>query len=261
MDSHFDAIGFAVDDEESFARLASDAAEHGEEIAAEGGGYVRWAPGGGAELWAQIVGGEITGLNPHFDGAATMRVAVTREKRDRRAPALDATLRGWANPEDDDPTSGDFEFFFDVPDLRAGEQLRLPALAEVGLVIFADVIDAYADERAWAEDHEGEGPDFAPESWLAVGGFGSDTMPPATNIVHGTVLETSVRENGATGLPFTHARLRTLGGEVDVVAAAADVEVAPTVGGIVQVTGWTSGRIRSSMPLPGRRRGLFGRRR
>jgi hypothetical protein len=251
-------IGFLVEDMEEFGELAHRTVEEGEEIAADGGSYFRWAPGGGGELWAQMRRGRITGFNPSFAGDATMRVGITREHGARSMSPLDGMLYGWAAPQDpDDPESGEFPFHFEVPDLRAGEPLDLPVLADVGLVVFAAAIETFPDEEAFAAAQDD--PPFAAESFIPVGSFAEDG-PVADSLAHGVVLDASVRTNAATGATFTHARIRTLGGELDVVAATEDLPDAPAPGAIVRVGGWTTGRVRSARALPKpQKRGLLAR--
>jgi hypothetical protein len=54
VSSHFTAVGFPVREMREYWALARRAAESGERLYTEGGRVlVRWAPGGGPEIWAQ----------------------------------------------------------------------------------------------------------------------------------------------------------------------------------------------------------------
>jgi head-tail adaptor len=61
----------------------------------------------------------------------------------------------------------------------------------------------------------------------------------------GRVLDTGELTNGWSGATFLWARVRTLGGEVDVVADPEIVTGDATVGGVAQGEFWMSGRLPS----------------
>src|SRR2546425_13344307 len=87
----------------------------------------------------------------------------------------------------------------------------------------------------------------APKSSFQGGLFlkkGKKTNPPNPEIMFcGTVQDTSQLTNPATGHPFFSARVRTLGGELDVVADPAIVKGTIKKNGIIGSMSWLSGRI------------------
>lgn len=251
MTNVFSAIGFDVQTEDAFGRAAVEAAERGEGVTVAGGTYLRWAPGAGVELWAQVdPRGAILGLNPHFAGETALTVAVVeRIGRDAYGP-LEGAFRVWVNPDEDDLESGEFPFVFDAPEFRAHDGARLPALAEVQVAAFARELQAYASEEAYYEAQT-SALKLAAESFIPSGMFDfadgaadERAAPLAEAIFGGRVLATEARVNPATGNAFRWIRVRTLGGEVDVVADPALVEGEVVEGGTVSGTFWLSGRLR-----------------
>ena len=130
MPSQFSAIGFAVTSGEDLAALASSVADKTETIDAAEGQYLKWAPPSGEQLWLQVKrSGDAMGMNPHFAGKSSVRVALeTRVIRDVHT-ALDGTFLGWANPPDDGSLAGDYPMAFDCPDAAVHAALTLPAVA------------------------------------------------------------------------------------------------------------------------------------
>jgi hypothetical protein len=84
MPSHLSDIGFALKTHEDFEQLAVKTCNQGQRFRTTDGSYIRWSPGLGIELWAQLdQHDEIIGLHPHFRGNARMRVNIINESRDR----------------------------------------------------------------------------------------------------------------------------------------------------------------------------------
>ena len=93
MPSQFSAIGFQVTTGEDLASLASSVAGKADKVPARGGQYLRWAPPSGEQLWLQVKpNGDAMGMNPHFAGKSSIRIAVdARVARDTHTP-LDGTF-------------------------------------------------------------------------------------------------------------------------------------------------------------------------
>lgn len=244
MPSHMSTIGFPVQTNQDFERLARQAVASGETIEAPGGSYCVWSPGGGIELWAQRdLQGQLIGLNPHFSGKARMQVGLTGRVQRPQASALDGAFYGWAGAPADEPESGEYPFVFDAPDYRAYDALQLPTVGMVQLAAFAHHLTAVKNERAmrgWMRS-------MAPESCIPSGTFrpgGGTIDPPKAEVIFcGRVLETDRLINPDTQHAFYWARVRTLGGEFDVVADPAVVQGAIVKDGIVGGTCWLSGRL------------------
>lgn len=249
MPSHMSTIGFPVQTNQDFNHLARQTIESGETIESPGGAYRVWAPGEGVELWTQHDEGDnLIGLNPHFSGQARMQVGLTRRVNRPRGSALDGAFYGWANPRDLNARlpPGDYPFVFDTPDYRTHDALQLPRVVSVQLVGFVHRLSAFDDEQAMrASDSWMKS--VAPESCIPSGTFTPDGKtidpPKAEVILCGRALQTARLINPFTRQAFWWAWVRTLGGEIDIVADPEVVEGTIVKDGIIGGTLWMSGRI------------------
>ncbi len=133
----------------------------------------------------------------------------------------------------------------DAPDFLAaleglGAERPLDVVAQVAA--FALDATAFPDAAAFAAAQGGDGPGLAVPSLVPVGAFG-DGEPTAVVLLAGIVEETAARVNPVTGEAYRWARVATLGGAVDVVAAPADLDGEPAVGGVLAGTFWLSARL------------------
>jgi hypothetical protein len=251
MPNHFAAIGFDVWDEDQLEELVSRAIEHGQGIRVPGGVYYRWAPGAGAEVWVQVAGGGWVGLTPHFDGSTALRAGIIARVVHPEDTPLEGSLHAWANPGDGAVDDGDYPFVFAVPDYRALDRMRLPVAARVQVAAFAHELDVHASEEAYLSAQDTE-PKFAPESFIPAGMFGAEGQAPSPlALISGRVLAAERRVNPAGG-GFWWMHVRTLGGELDVVAEEGIVTEPPAAGGIVSGEFYLSGRV--AVDAPARRR-------
>ncbi len=245
MPSHYSNIGFVVENEEHFRRLAELAAHSGTIVPVDGGCYIRWEAGDGVELWVQIEGEEnVVGVNPHFHGAARLRVGlVDRIARLEDAP-FDGGFHAFAGPKEAE-ASGETPFVFDAPDARRYHDLPLPVLVEAAVCGFAHQFVGYRSEGAFRAAQ--------PEFKLSVGTFEQlapapdapkDAPPEAFARLTGVVLAAEMKKNPFSSAPFMWAHLAVPGGEVDVVADPEIVMGDPiVVGSVVDGLFWLSGRI------------------
>ncbi len=175
-----------------------------------------------------------------------MRVSITERIPRHEHSILDGAFYGWADPRSEDPESGEFPFVFDLPDYDLHNSLQLPVAANVQIAAFAHHLNGFANEEAYLASQR-EGRKFAPESFIPSGLFTPDgkvTEPPqAYSIFSGHVLDTAVINNPATNHEFYWAKVRTLGGEIDVVADPQIVKGSIVKDGIVRGTFWLSGRL------------------
>ena len=93
-------------------------------------------------------------------------------------------------------------------------------MTEVQLAAFAHELAVFADPDAYAEANEGREMPYAAESFIPSGLFvtGDEPEPAAEAFLTGTVLAARGRLNETTGDAFWWARVRTLGGELEIVA-------------------------------------------
>jgi hypothetical protein len=245
-------IGFPLESDEDFHQLIVQASEKGEPIEASQGSYIKWSVGQGIELWAQVNrDNEVIGLNPHFTGTALMRVGLTERILRPEGTELDGAFHGWADPGENEAETGAYPFVFDVPDYRTYDDLKLPRIVSAQIAAFAHELEAFENDEAY-EAHEASQPEgirFAPESFFpsGLGLFtpeGISTEPPqAYAFFAGHVLDTAILTNPITKREFCWARVRTLGGEMDVVADPQILEGFLVKDGVVSGWFWLSGRI------------------
>jgi hypothetical protein len=229
---------------DDFQQLALKTCEEGQAFKTADGTYMKWSPGAGIELWAQLDHyEEIIGLNPHFRGKGQMRVGFVERITRPDGTILDGAFYGWANPSDDVVTDGEFPFVFDIPNYKICDA-QLGSAVSVQLAAFAHELHSYKNEKEF-DKSQAKRLNFASRSFIPSGLFtpeGEDTTPPqAYAIFTGHVLDTSLITNPVTGLTFCWSHVSTLGGEVDVVADPVLLNDVITKGGVVTGSFWLSG--------------------
>jgi hypothetical protein len=177
-----------------------------------------------------------------------MRVGLIERVTRPGETELDGAFYGWADPAEGKPEAGTYPFVFDTPNYRTYEEISIPDVRTVNVAAFAHDLQAYANEKDYLAARK-EGWHLAPQSFIPSGLFnpdGSPMDPPQAHAIFtGKVLQTAKLSNPVTGKPFHWAMVRTLGGEIDVVA---DPEVMNGIlieEGIVQGLFWLSGQLRS----------------
>jgi hypothetical protein len=247
MASHMSTIGFQVSNEFDFGKLVNHALLNGTEIESANGMYIWWVAGRGVELWVQIDRDKsVVGVNPHFSHSGRMWVGLTQRLRRPDESSLEGAFHGWAAPQGDDPESGAYPFIFDAPDFDLHEELQLPSLRQVQVAAFAHELEAFVDEDSYYAS-QAEGVRFAAESFIPAGlfslGHNGGGPPAAQAVLAGTVLAWENITNPFSGRPFHWARVRTLGGEIDIVTDPSILIGELVEGGIVRGSFWLSGRI------------------
>jgi hypothetical protein len=263
MPSNFSTIGFNINTEREFEDLVMTAAKQGESIQAGGITYIRWDASDGAELWVQISkAGEIIGANPHFRGKAKLTTSVTKRVRRQNDSVLDGAFHCWANPADA-PESGNYPFVFDCPHAALFADTALPLRTTLQLAAFAHEISVYDSQEHFYATQDSKLP-LAAESFIPSGLFMLDERkkeePESTAIFAGSILATEAYTNPAGRGAYVWALVKTLGGEVDVVADRALLPSLPVVGGIMTGSFWLSGRMEiPKQDTPQRKPGLLNR--
>lgn len=243
MTTHFSAIGFSTQNQDEFRKLIIKAAEEGINTETDAGIYIQWKEKNGAELWVQVdKNNALIGLNPHYAGKAIMRVGVIKQISRARNSALDGAYYGWADPTGDVPDHGTYPFVFDLPNFLTNP-LQLPTIIDVQISAFAHELQIYSDEDKFAE----AGTHFAPESFIPSGLFTPKMEafeePASQAIFTGKVIQHSTLTNEFTGLKYEWALVKTLGGEIDVVADPSLMSEEIHPGGIISGSFWLSGKI------------------
>ncbi len=246
MASHLSSIGFRIEKEEDFARLAAELSRRAVEVPVKGGRYLRWSGGGGEQLWLQLnARRELIGMNPHFEGKSRVRVGVVARVGRPGETTLDGALHAWASPGTDSPEEGEYPFVFDVPDAAAYPDLEIPGIAEAQVAAFAHEASFFDSEDAFDASQEEDGLRLAARSFIPSGMFAGekDDPPVSQAIFAGQVVESETRTNGLSGTEFWWVLVDTLGGRYDVVLDPTLLDERPVIGGFLSGTFWLSGRL------------------
>ena len=254
MPSQFSAIGFTVSSGEDLAALASRVADRAETVDAREGQYLKWAPPSGEQLWLQVKrSGDAMGMNPHFEGKSSIRIAVeARVTRQGHTP-LDGTFLAWANPPEGAATGGDYPFAFDCPDAAVHEPLALPVTVMAQVAAFAQEISVYPSEAAYHAAQAAQGLAFPSRAFIPSGLMspsGEPVSPPESHaLISGHIIEAAERRNTVTGESFWWALMDTVGGTFDVVIDPSLLATPVGAGNVVSGWFWLSGRLRTGAAL------------
>ena len=245
MPNHMTAIGFPVKGDAEFGHYAVITQFNGQLIETSVCNYRTLNAGDGVELWLEEdLDGSITQLNPHFSGATRMRVRIVDRVVIPRGATVNNAFKAWADPDGDSGDQpGAYPFVFDSPDFHLYDSLELPIIEEVQIAAFVEDVRVYRSEEELRAADTGA-LEYAVESFVPLNNFVAEgAMTVAYAKISGRVIETRIIENQKTPESFCWARLRTFGGEVDMVADPALLERTPEEGDIVSGYFWLSGRI------------------
>jgi hypothetical protein len=263
--SQFSAIGFTVSSGEDLAALASRVADRADTIDADAGQYLKYASPSGEQLWLQVKrNGDAMGMNPHFEGKSSVRVAVeARISRDAHTP-LDGTFLAWANPPAGAGASGDYPFAFDCPDAATHARLALPATLTAQIAAFAQHVTVYESSSTYDAVQAEQGLPFPSRSFIPSGLIspsGEPITPPESHaLIAGEVIEAAERVNTVSGQPFWWALIDTVGGTFDVVIDPSLISSPVCAGNVISGWFWLSGRLhKDTAPAAGWLRKLTGR--
>ncbi len=186
------------------------------------------------------------GMNAHFSGKSSIRLAVEmRVARPSHTP-LDGTFLAWANPPAGAATGGDYPFAFDCPDAARHLALPLPARVTAQMAAFAQQLSRYDSAAAYVSSQAAEGVSSASRSFIPSGLFSPDgepRNPPEPHaLIAGHVLEAATRINAISGLSYWWALLDTVGGTFDVVIDPELLPEPPRAGNVLAGWFWLSGR-------------------
>jgi len=249
VSSHFTAVGFPVREMREYWALAQRAVASGERLYTEGGRVlVRWAPGGGPEIWAQTsAAGEVINATPFFATDNTYRITVTGSGTSDD-DGFEGWVDGWLNPtEDDEPYSGAFPLRVDVVNYaKVRARLHIGAVVPLRLAVILHEATLYPDAAAYATV---KGVAYRPpvKSFTSSVHFGMDepTEGDATALVTGVVTEARLLTNNATGAPFWWTRVDTVDATLSLVGDGDVLPIAPRAGQVIEGSGWVLGEVLS----------------
>lgn len=248
MISNLSDLGFIIQTEEEYFKLAEKAYSLGKPMKVSEGTYFCYSQKSGIELWVQMDNAnEFMGLNPHYAGKSKRKVNLF-EKVDRPDSELDGAYYSWAtNSNESKVGEGLYPFIFDLPDFQIYSNIELPKAVEVQLTAFARELACYKSENDFLKSQNNSEIKLSPRSFVP---NGSDYETEELNIVEeafgafsGYIIEFKKLENELTGNDFYWLLVDTLGGEIDVVADPKFFDKDPMVGGVIHGQFWLSGRI------------------
>ncbi len=248
MSSHFTAIGFPVREMREYWALAQKAAQSGERLEIPGGRrLVRWAPGGGPEIWAQTnEAGEALVATPFFASDDTYRMALTGAGSSDDE-GFEGWIDGWLNPtEEDEPYSGVFPLRIDLVNYALCQpRLRPEVVVSLRLTVIMHEATLYPDAQAYEAVKDVT---YRPpvQSFASSIHFGLDEPTgdaDATALVTGYISESREMTNPATGAAYWWMRIATTGVTLSLVADREVLPVDPRAGMVLSGSGWVLGEV------------------
>ncbi|WP_172252477.1 hypothetical protein [Saccharibacillus deserti] len=244
MSNHMTAIGFNVQSAEDFEQVAEYAYETGESIETARGIYLLAQAGSGIEIWLQMnTENQVIGLNPHYFGSSRFKVKLTDEIIRSEGSELDGTFHVWAEFDGETEESDSYPFVFEMPNRAVYRDVQLPRSVTIQLTAFAHELSVFDSEEQFHESQQHEEVKFAAEAFIPTGLFVEEGEPGSMAMFTGQVQQSAWITNEYTGKSFHWALVRTLGGEIDVVADRETLDEEIPVGGIVSGTFWLSAKI------------------
>jgi hypothetical protein len=248
MSSHFSAIGFPVREMRDYWALAQRAVRSGDRVVVPGGRtLVRWAPGGGPEIWAQAdQAEEALVATPFFASDDTYRIILTGAGASDDE-GFEGWIDGWLNPSEiDEPYSGVFPLRVDLVNYAATRaRLRPDAVVPLRMAIILHEAALYPDAKAYEAVKEVS---YRPPVQSFASSIHYTLEEPAgdsdaTALVTGYVSEAREMTNVATGAAFWWMRIATTGVTLSLVADRETLPIEPRAGMVLSGSGWVLGEV------------------
>lgn len=253
--NHFTAIGVPLYSEADVQELLTPLLKKANQLESTtpGFSYLIWEAGQGSEIWFQYdeKANTVRRTKPAFKGATSLAIRITSTVENEDDP-LESLLQGWVNPEGNDTENGDYPMVFTWLDKGLHRPMEYPHIHHFQITAFAQELKAYPSEDAYLATTKkfpsGLDDDaqitIAPESFIPAGMFVEEgDTPDPTAMFTGRVLEVKELASTLNDEPFYWFRVKTFGGEYDVVASSDVIEGELDVGGIISGVFWLYGRI------------------
>lgn len=247
----FSNLGFNHRDKYELLQMILHVQEHGEVIKTNHGEYLNWSIDERMKVWMKVEDNKPTNyVYPFFAGETRMRVVLLEKaRRSRQAISEGAFLcrnrpyagRNWI--------AGQLPFVFDIPDYDRYDHLQLPRLAEVQITASAFELKGYETEDDYldANPPDENGYYYQAEHFIPLAAIKpldeDNEMQSAGGEVSGFVLDTAIITNPVTESDFCWARLKTRGGEMDVVCSPSVLDGYLVAGGVAVVNAYLFGRV------------------
>lgn len=252
--SHFSVIGLRVEGQDAMMRLVDAAASKAvDDVPAFPGQHLRWTDPSGAALAMHLDGPAIACVTPFFIApeATRWRVRTSSAHDDSKCVHCGGADCDLLDVSGEMVTRATIQWLHFQPFrgwLAEPREFSLRVVAFAHRAAFYDDSAAFeaGQESWWPGLRDRKGPTgqpmgFAEESFLPEGMFGDgrDVGDAATVLFAGRVEHARTVTNALTGLPFGHARIRTLPGSIDIVFDQA--EGMPVAGKLAVVRAWLVG--------------------
>ncbi|MFV0388289.1 MAG: hypothetical protein ACK5NT_06010 [Pyrinomonadaceae bacterium] len=227
--SNLSDIGFPIAREEDVNQVIMDVMGNLKQFPAPPYGYYYlFEDESGAQLYLQTNGAQdLIGFNPSFRGDTEFLISNAK-LFERESSVLDGAVRAKIRSADDQS-----EIVFDVPNYRTVSDKF--AIECVNLTAFA------SNDLEYKVKHEL--PAGSMTIFEAIGSLGDDGFPPSHANISGEISNVELRKNTLRNENFYSLRIRTSGGEIDVVADPKLFKIVPEAGGTVSGSFWLSGKI------------------
>ena len=237
MTNHFECIGLTFEGEDRFHELIERLAAETPFEDSPTGRFGCWRDPSGAALAIQLgAAGDLVCATPTFLARSRLPAVARAVVSDAECPYCDRIRVDVF--EGGDPEFYAYPLHVQVEDMDRARDAIVPGeRLTLAVTCFAHELDVWADEDAFNRSQASKEVQFAAESLIPTGTFGEGGEAHAQ--LTGRILEARVRTNEATRDEFQWARVRTFGGDYDLVA-----RVGPSIaeGAIVQVSGWLVAR-------------------
>jgi hypothetical protein len=276
--SNFACIGLQPDDASSLEQLLERLLEGAvEEMPRQGAiRHLRWTDASGASMAFHLENEAVACVTPFFEpkqGLARWRVRTTAPSDDPECAHCGGADCDVMDGEDELLTRTTVQWLHSAPYrewLMAERSFSLEVVAFAHAAEFcADAASFDAAQASFWGDAKAPGDKplrLAEEAFLPEGMFAGDsaTMSArAATILTGRVQNATLAHNSLTDHEFTHVRLASLPGAIDVVCDPRALSRLPEPGDLALVHAWLVGRPTEPAPTPAQRSWLarvFGRR-
>jgi len=239
--NHFDCVGLEVPDAQAYVDFAAWVLANAPSTRDRAAGRAEtvWTDDSGARFAVEVSDEPaIVGSRPSYAGRTRLPFRAGRWVR--ADTVVGEVLAG---------ESSLYPLAVEIENPVAARQLSLADVVAVELTAFAEVLTVHADEDAFRSAQTAQ-PRFVPRSLVPSGLVSADgepREPRAEILMNGRVGAAVPRRNKHTGRTFWHAAVRTLGGDIDVVAAPEQAPAGLALGNIVSGSFWVVGRL---VPVP-----------
>lgn len=245
MAGHFECLGF--EGQEEVMHVIEQTVREGDgEQRRDGGFRFVWREDDGARVVVNTSeAGDVLCATPSFSSESRIGVSVNGIGRD---PECGFCSRLFVEVLEEGEMA--YPLAVQAEDMEPTSDVAAPARSELGIAAFAEEIEVWADEAAYAHSTRDSQVPLAPQSVIPVGLFGpgqenrrwfrrTKKEPPAARaLITGIVQQARLRENSETSRSFSWATVATFGGSYDVVASGREVPGGFIPNTVVQGTFW-----------------------